>query len=267
MMKQLISISTRYVPRHHLHRLSHLFLTLISPLYRGNEVEDPISGKTYRKFLPYGRLVPRENALSPTLSLERHRLMWLYLKLRTDFFSKPARVLHIAPEYCFIQAFRDMPHLDYVTADLNSPWADVHMDAHSMPFPSGSFDVIFCNHVLEHVADDRQVLSELFRVMRPGGWGIFQVPIDTNLQESHGDPSITDPRERERLYGQSDHVRQYGLDFDVIIRRAGFEVEVDALVDELSPEEVRRFALPPGEMLYVCRRPQADAAEGPGGDS
>ncbi|MCB9584723.1 MAG: class I SAM-dependent methyltransferase [Polyangiaceae bacterium] len=254
-MKQLIGWSTRYVPRHHLHRLSHLFLTLISPLYRGDEVEDPISGKSYRKFLPYGRLQTRENALSLSLSLERHRLMWLYLKLRTDFFSKRARVLHIAPEYCFIRPFRAMKNLDYVTADLNSPWADVHMDAHEMPFADDSFDVIFCNHVLEHVADDKKVLAELFRVMRPGGWGLFQVPIDTNLERSHGDPSITNPRERERLYGQSDHVRQYGLDFEEIVRSVGFDVEVDALVNELPPEDVQRYALPAGEMLYIARKP------------
>ncbi|MGE3670549.1 MAG: class I SAM-dependent methyltransferase, partial [Polyangiaceae bacterium] len=128
------------------------------------------------------------------------------------------------------------------------------------PFESGSFDVIFCNHVLEHVADDKQVLSELFRVMRPGGWGIFQVPLDTNLEHSHGDPSITNPRERERLYGQSDHVRQYGLDFEDILRSAGFDVEVDALVDELPAEDVRRYALPAGEMLYIARKPAAPAA-------
>lgn len=145
-----------------------------------------------------------------------------------------------------------MSNLDYVTADLNSPWADIHMDAHDMPFDENQFDVVFCNHVLEHVADERQVMSELLRVMKPGGWGIFQIPQDINLEKTHGDPSITDPRERERLYGQSDHVRQFGLDYADILREVGFRVERIIWEEDLSEEEIKRYALPKKEHLYVC---------------
>ena len=152
---------------------------------RGDKFEDPINGKSYRKLLPYGRLNPRENALAPdSMSLERHRLIWLYLKEKTNFFTDDIKFLHIAPESCFISLFKKQKNLNYTTADLNSPWADVKMDVHAIPFEENSFDVIMCNHVLEHVEDDRKVMSEFFRVMNKGGWGIFQVPIDYTRKET-----------------------------------------------------------------------------------
>ena len=87
---------------------------------RGDKFEDPINGKSYRKLLPYGRLNPRENALAPdSMSLERHRLIWLYLKEKTNFFTDDIKFLHIAPEYCFISLFKKQKNLDYTTADLN----------------------------------------------------------------------------------------------------------------------------------------------------
>lgn len=256
MIKFLISLATRFVPRHYLHHVSHFFLLVISPFYWGNNYEDPITGKTYRKLLPYGRLKPRENALSPgSMSLERHRLLWLFLQRhKAEFFTEKLSLLHIAPEYCFLNRFKKMSNLEYTTADLNSPWADIHMDAHEMPFPDNKFDVVFCNHVLEHVADDKQVMRELYRVMKVGGWGIFQIPQDINLPKTHGDPSVTDPRERERLYGQSDHVRQYGLDYPEFLEEAGFTVERINWEKDLSAEEVKRYALPLGEHLYLCSK-------------
>lgn len=252
----MIKVATRFVPRHYLHHVSHFFLIVISPFYWGNNYEDPVTGKTYRKLLPYGRLNPRENALSPgSMSLERHRLLWLFLqKFKPEFFQEKLALLHIAPEYCFLNRFKKMDNLSYTTADLNSPWADIHMDAHEMPFSDNKFDVIFCNHVLEHVADDKQVMSELYRVMKTGGWGIFQIPQDISLAKTHGDPSVTDPRERERLYGQSDHVRQYGLDYPEFLKEAGFSVQKIEWEKEISQELVNRYALPKGEHLYLCTK-------------
>jgi len=254
-MKYIIRLVTRLIPRHYLHHVSHFFLRIFSLFMRGNQFEDPINGYTYRKLLPYGRLRSRENAIAPdSMSLERHRLIWLYLKEKTNFFNDNLKFLHIAPEYCFIKLFKNQKNLDYITADLNSPWADVKMDVHEIPFEDNSFDVIMCNHVLEHVQDDRKVMKEFYRVIKKGGWGIFQVPIDTNREETFDDPSIKDPKEREKHYWQDDHVRLYGLDYGNILSEAGFEVIEDDYINTLDPKLVKRYALPKGEIIYFCKK-------------
>ena len=255
MMKLLISIATRIIPRHYLQHVSHFFLRVFSLFLRGNNFEDPINGKTYRKLLPYGRLKPRENAIAPdSLSLERHRLMWLFLKNKTNFFTDNLKFLHIAPEYCFIKIFKGMKNLDYLTADLISPWADVKMDVHDIPFEENTFDVVICNHVLEHVDDADKVMKEFYRVMKPGGWGIFQVPIDYNNAVTIEDRSVTDPRERERLYWQSDHLRLFGRDYGDKLAAAGFRVTESNFINEIDPKLVERYALDKNEIVYYCQK-------------
>ncbi len=254
-MKLIISIATRIIPRHYLQYVSHFFLRLISLFMRGNVFEDPINGKTYRKLLPYGRLKSRENVLAPdSMSLERHRLMWLFLKQRTNFFRDKLKFLHIAPEYCFIKLFKSMKNLEYTTGDLISPWADIKFDVHDIPFDNNSFDVIICNHVLEHVDDYHKVMTEFYRVMRPGGWGIFQVPIDVASKKTKEDKSITDPAERERLYWQKDHLRLFGLDYGDKLRSAGFKVTESDFIKTLDDTLISRYALQKDEIIYFCQK-------------
>ncbi|WMJ73370.1 methyltransferase domain-containing protein [Cytophagaceae bacterium ABcell3] len=253
-MKHLISFIIRKVPRKYLQKVSHFVLGIVAFFYRGNKVEDPVSGKTYRKFLPYGR-IPRENALCPgSLTLERHRLMWLYLKEKTNFFTANLKVLHMAPEYCFIKRFEALKNLDYITADIESPLAKVKMDVHDIPFPDNTFDVCFCNHVMEHVTDDLKAMSEIYRVLKPGGWAIIQSPIDYNLEKTFSDPNADTPAKREKVYGQSDHVRQYGTDYGQILQKAGFTVKEDKFVMEMPEEKVKRYALPAEEIIYFCSK-------------
>lgn len=221
-------------------------------IYKGNHFTDPIDGRSYRKFLPYGYEKQRQNVLSPgTLSLERHRLMWLYLQNETDFFTEKLKVLHFAPEQSFYKRFRKMKNLDYTTCDLNSPIADVKADIQNLPFEDNSFDVIFCNHVLEHVEDDKKALSELYRVMKAGGWGIFQVPVRYQLEKTFEDPTITDKKERIEKFGQYDHVRVYGTDYYSTLESIGFKVEKVNLSLKLSDEEIRKYALEKNEILPV----------------
>ena len=126
-----------------LQRVAHLGLQSIGWIYNGQTLEDPINGRTYRKMLPYGRVRTRPNALAPhSLSLERHRALWVFLSEFTDFFTSSSRMLHMAPEYCFIKRFRSVSTLDYVTGDLDSPWADHHFDVHNIPFDDASFDKV-----------------------------------------------------------------------------------------------------------------------------
>ena len=243
------------VPRPWLIKMSGLARPFLDLYYRGNRYTDPINGKSYRKFLAYGYVNIRENVLSPgTLSLERHRLMWLYLQRQTDFFTKPAKVLHIAPEQAFYKRFKKLKHLDYITADLYSPLADVRADITDLPFDDNEFDVIFCNHVLEHIPDDTKAMQELFRVMKSDGFGIFQVPLDNNRTETFQDDSITDPEERTRIFGQYDHVRVYGTDYFDKLRSIGFKVEAVDFTKTMSEAEIDKFRLVKGELLPVVHK-------------
>ncbi|GAB3171272.1 class I SAM-dependent methyltransferase [Telluribacter humicola] len=254
-MKSLFSLVLRHVPRPYLQLVGHWAARAFGVFYTGRNVECPVCDHQYREFLPYGRS-GRDNALCPNcLALERHRLMYLYLKRKTNFFRDNLKVLHVAPEYCFINRFESMKNLDYITADIESPLAKVKMDIHSIPFEANTFDVAICNHVMEHVDDYVRAMSELHRVLRPGGWAIIQSPQDFSRATTYEDPSITDPREREKHFWQNDHLRLFGRDYGRELEKGGFMVKEDRFVmDELSKEEVKRFALPAGEIVYFCEK-------------
>ena len=243
------------IPRPYLIKLSYLARPILTIWLKGNKYTDPIDGKSFRKFLPYGYEEQRPNVLSPsTLSLERHRLIWLYLKNETDFFSSRLKVLHMAPEQCFLSLFKKQKNLDYTSADLYSPIVDVKADILDLPFENNSFDVILCNHVLEHVEDDHRAMSELYRVMKSGGIGIFQIPQDLNLKKTYEDFSITSPEERSIHFGQYDHVRIYGKDYFNRLRSVGFEVKEVNYSKTLTPEIIDKYRLVRNEILPVCHK-------------
>ena len=251
----LFKLVLNTIPRPYLIQFSYLVRPILAVWLKGDRYTDPIDGKNFRKFLPYGYGKQRPNVLSPsTLSLERHRLMWLYLKNESDFFKKPLKVLHMAPEQCFLNRFKKLDHLDYTTADLYAPMVDVKADILKLPFDDGAFDVIFCNHVLEHIEDDNKAMSELFRVMKSGGFGIFQVPQELDREQTYEDFSIKDAKERAIHFGQYDHVRVYGRDYFERLRSVGFIVDEINYADKLDPEAVDKFRLSQDEILPVCRK-------------
>ena len=247
-MKNIISLLIRFVPRKYLQLFSGVGLKALGICYIGNQVECPICGSQYRKFLPYGRINPRPNALCPScLSLERHRLIWLYLKEKTNFFSAQLDVLHIAPEPCFMKRFEKQHGDKYITADIESPLAKVKMDIHQIPFPENKFDVVLCNHVLEHVQDDIKAMSEIRRVLKPGGWAIMQVPFFSPVPDvTIEDPTITAPREREKAFGQDDHVRKFGKDYSKRIERAGLK----AVEDNFAKAQPEKYGLQREEIIF-----------------
>lgn len=254
-MKKLISLITRIFPRQMLIRFSYLFSLLIRPFYWGNKVECPICGGHFRKFLPYGYGEAMDNRLCPKcLSLERHRLLWLYLKEKTGFFTDNLKVLHFAPEQPFLKRFRALKNLDYTTADIDSPIADLHLDVTEMNIPDNQYDVLICNHVLEHVDNVDKAFSEIKRVLKSGGWAILMVPINPDV-DTFEDPSVTDPEERKRLFGQYDHVRQFGRDYADVLSKAGFKVTADRLYYELPDEkrEKMHLARKGEELVYVAK--------------
>jgi len=245
-MKKIIRFILNHIPRRQLQYVSHLAVRPFVWLYAGNRYECPICGHHYRKLLPYGYVSSRENALCPCcMSLERHRQIWLFLKIETNFFTRSAKMLHIAPEYCFIKRFQAMSNLDYYSADLESPLARIKMDIQKIPFEENFFNVIFCNHIMEHVDDDRLAMRELYRVMKPGGWGIIQSPVNYERAVTYEDSSITSPEERLKHFGQKDHLREYGRDYAGRLREAGFMVEEVSLTDYATAESIIRCALTP----------------------
>ena len=250
-MKTLLNL----VPRPWLIQLSIWFRPLIKLYFKGDQFTDPIDGSSYRKFLSYGYQNLRQNALCPgTLSLERHRLLWLYLDRKTTFLTDSIRVLHIAPEQVFYKKFKSFSHWDYTTSDLHSPLADVKADICALPFEDNSYDFILCNHVLEHIPNDLKAMEELYRVLKPGGTAILQVPLEEDRENAFEDDAITDQRERTRIFGQYDHVRVYGQDYYNRLEEVGFKATAVDFIKEISATEVKRFALPTERIPVVTKK-------------
>ena len=254
-MKKIFKFILNTIPRPILIRLSIVARPILALLLKGNTFTDPIDGKSFRMFLPYGYGTQRNNVLSPsTLSLERHRLLWLYLQNETDFFTAKEKknVLHFAPEQEFYKRFKKQKNIQYTTTDLFSPLADVKADICNLPFEDNQYDVLFCNHVLEHIPDDTKAMQELYRVLKPGGMAILQIPQDLNRAITFSDDSITDEKERAAIFGQYDHVRVYGRDYFDKLRTIGFTVVEEDYTTKISPELVTKYCLAPGEIIPVC---------------
>lgn len=254
-MPKLFKFILNSVPRPLLIRFSYAAKPFLEFALRGKNYQDPIDGKWFRKFLPYGYAAQRENVLSPsTLSLERHRLLWLYLRNETRFFTERLKVLHFAPEQAFYRRFRKLDNLDYTTTDLNSPLADVKADICQLPFPDDIYDFILCNHVLEHIPDDTKAMNEIYRVLKPGGTAILQIPQDLSREETFEDDSITSPSERARIFGQYDHVRVYGRDYFDKLRKIGFDVQEINYASEFTSDEIDRYRIDREEIIPVCTK-------------
>lgn len=259
-MKRLIKYILNTIPRPWLQRIAGWAVPLVGLLYVGRGKECPVCGCRRRKFLPYGYVEQRENAICPNcLALERHRLLWLWLLRESDLGRGAValpKMLHIAPEVALMRKMRKMyvstPE-KYVTADLESPLADMHFDIQHIPLADNSFDVVIANHIMEHVEDDIQAMRELHRILRPGGWGVVLSPIDESREHTFEDDTITDEKERTRIFGQYDHRRIYGRDYAERLGRAGFEVVVIDYMNQLSKKEQSLYALTDEKLYIVCK--------------
>jgi SAM-dependent methyltransferase len=254
-MNKLIKLILNTFSRTFLIKISFVFQPILGFFLKGNQFTDPIDGKSFSTFLPYGYNNLRKNALSPsTFSLERHRLLWLYLKNETGFFDKKIKLLHFAPEQAFYKRFKKLSNIQYDTIDINSPLAMIKADICDLPIKDNTYDFILCNHVLEHILDDNKAISELHRVLKKDGVGIFQVPIDMKKEFTFQDDSITDKKERNKIFGQYDHVRVYGKDYFTKLKNAGFKVEEVDYTKNLSKDEIYRFSIVKGEIIPVCTK-------------
>ena len=226
-----------------------------SVFYLGRARACPCCGGRFRRFLSAGK-PRRPQARCPRCgSLERHRLLWLYLAERTRLFGDRLRLLYVAPEHQLQERLRRQSNLLYVSGDLESPLARVRLDLLALPCRDAAFDAVICSHVLEHVADARRALAEIHRVLARGGWAILQSPVDATRETTFEDPAVTAPEERERVFGQRDHARIFGRDYPRWLEGAGFQVQVDGFVRERGPEWAALHGLDPAEDLFRCVKP------------
>jgi len=202
----------------------------------------PVCGKT-SYFKPFG-YPPRQKAACPRCgSVERHRLLWIFLQRKTDLFKRAAgKMLHVAAEPCFESRFKKAFGRNYVTADLYNPDAMVKMDITGIQYPNESFDIVICNHVLEHVSDDLKAIREFYRVLKKGGWAILLVPI-ADIDKTYEDFSINTDAGRLAAFGQADHVRKYGKDYIERLKSADFTVSVVKADDIANIEEIKSMCL------------------------
>lgn len=219
-------------------------------IFAGDSKHCPICSSDLRKFLVIHR--PHHLFCPVCRSLQRHRMVWLFIK-QHDLIKSSSRILHVAPEPALAQRFRQIEGVDYLSADLQNPAAMVQMDITDIKYPDAAFSFIFCSHVLEHIPEDLRAMQELYRVLEPGGKALLMVPISGKT--TFEDPSITDPKLREKFFGQLDHVRKYGWDFMERLQSTGFSVEAFDIHAVASPEEIEHYGLPEKEIIFIGTRP------------
>ena len=232
--------------------------------YMKNEVTCLICNSSYKKFLSFG-IKKRKNAKCLNCgSLERHRLIWKYINDK-KLLNKRLSILHFAPEKVFYDLFSTSNDIEYFPCDLEPENYNytgrtkiIKADITNIPFDSKSFDFILCNHVLEHVPDDNLAMSELFRVMKDGGIGLFLVPVDYNRESTYEDFSITTPEGRLKTFGQHDHVRRYGRDYKDRLENAGFQVVEDDFATTFSKKEQLKYGLASTGKIYLCKKTVAN---------
>lgn len=225
----------------------------------GLKYQCPVCGWRQRAFRPMAALDPTFNDwCSRCGSLGRHRLVWLYLKNKTNFFTAPLKVLHLAAEGCFRSRFRKLRYLDYTVADIaggDAPGIEM-LDVTDIRKPDNLYDVVLCIHVLQHVEDDLRAISEIYRVLKPGGWAILNSRYDERLPTTHEVASKLSPADRQKLMNQMDPLfRVYGRDFKQRIASAGFNVENMDYKQELGTEIVEKYSLCTSGEIYFCVKP------------
>lgn len=255
-MKSIIRWVLNHIPRGVLQRVAGWIIPIVGILYVGRGRRCPICGSQRRRFMPYGYVRSREDALCPRcLSLERHRMIWLWISRNTTLEEHRPRLLHIAPEVSLMREFRRVYSgtEQYTTADLESPLADMHFDIQQIPLDAESVDVVICNHILEHVEDDRKAMREIYRVLSHGGWAVMLVPEDRGRATTFEDDTITDPQQRTALFGQYDHRRVYGRDYDARLCEAGFRVERHSPREMFGDEECSTYSLGSDDLVVVYK--------------
>jgi SAM-dependent methyltransferase len=241
------------VPHRYRYAARQAFLRVAAVTNAGSGVECPCCGRRFRKF---ARFYGANDQCPGCGALMRHRALQLLLLDRLGVATIAGDIVDVAPDGSVGRRLAALPGANYVSVDLDSPLADVHADIVDLPFADASFDLALCLHVLEHIADDRAAIRQLYRILRPGGTAVIQVP-PSQLAVTFEDAAATTPEQRRRAFGQFDHVRICGADYAGRLEEAGFEVTLEDYVARLPHDTRRRYGLRLGEPFYLCVRPAA----------
>jgi SAM-dependent methyltransferase len=220
--------------------------------YRGSGVICPICEADFRGYVgsPLGSC---PGCGAP----ERARLLWFFLQhQRPELLTNTPTILQIAPDTGLESKLRLMKGIRYLSGDLQEPEAMIKLDLTKLDLPDKCFDLIICLHVLAHISDDRRAMREILRVLRPGGIALLMTPMNTGAQDTYEDPSIIDPDQRDKAYGEWDFVRVYGLDFSDRLKEAGFQIEVVQPADQMAEPDRKAMGLW-NDRIFICRRPEA----------
>lgn len=208
----------------------------------GSQRECPVCGFTGRKFVAAGT-PPRKEARCPDCgAAERHRLLTYYIENETDLVEGNQQVLYFAPTDRIARSLQEYGNR-LITTDLSMADVNIYADITHLPFDDDTFDMVICSHVLEHIPDDSAAMSELYRILSDGGYALIMVPKDKGREQTYEDESVTSPEEREKEFGQHDHVRWYGKDFPERLSEAGFEVSTVTYAKNLRDDIVNKYGL------------------------
>lgn len=266
LVRQLVPERVRLL-RYTLYEKARYYPEIVFSL--GNRLVCPFCGWRFRRFRPSGFHYPiiiekqvigghwhRDNVCPRCMSNARERLALLFLKdRRPSLFEQPARLLHVAPEPQLAKVLKRFSNIKYVSADLFEPGVMSRFDIQQTPFPDQTFDVVICNHVMEHVGDDSAAMAEIFRILKPSGWAMLQVPIALKLDRTIEDPTAITEAQRIERFGQEDHVRLYCRgDYIQRLEAAGFDVDAEQYPASLGSETVDRFGLVADEEVFICSK-------------
>jgi SAM-dependent methyltransferase len=226
-------------------------------MYKGNDVHCVCCGSSFKKFAPFGTQKWPNRLCINCDSLERDRLLFLYLDNKTTLYKQQTSLLHIAPERIFFNKFKTVPGILYYPVDkfyLSYPKGTAYLDLLDNNIPDNTYDAIICNHVFQYIEEDHKAMKEVYRMLKPGGWAILQVPMDMNREKTYEDPTITDPKMREKVFGLNEHVRWYGRDYASRLEQAGFKVKEDDYVDTFSDKDIARLGFWKGSRIHYCEK-------------
>ncbi len=257
-------------------KLRGTYQKFLGVVYIGNTYYCPYCQHSFRKMLADGEKLSvidkyqiigsgfRENCTCPRCyAKDRDRLIYLYLKKNAAIFDQSLRLLHIAPEAWLKELFQALPNVHYTNGVKDAESMGYYYDRRTrdlditdLEMKDNFYDVVICNHVLEHIIDDRKAMQEIFRVLKPGGWAILQIPYSGVLENTFEDESILSPTERKMAFGQFDHVRIYGKDYSDRLTKAGFRVErYNPKNESLEPDSLLKYALNKDEDLFIAHKP------------